>query len=161
MNQEEKLQRLLRLKRHEKPAEDYFEDFVAEFHRRQRAGGSSAVSRPGLWERIKNGVAAVLENVSRPAVGWGAVAACGVVLMVFSQRLLSPDEGAAPVAIFPNTPQAVQPSVSSPLPAAETRVVNEGAPLLPTPPPGKARTKDQIRDVKNLIGPPLPQDSGE
>ncbi|WP_411847460.1 hypothetical protein AAFN60_09165 [Roseibacillus persicicus] len=47
----EDLQRLLRLKNYEQPVDGYFEDFLDEFHRRQRA---EAVSGKGvsLWTRI-------------------------------------------------------------------------------------------------------------
>lgn len=37
MNQEEDIQKLLRLKRYELPKEDYFEDFLRDFQRNQRA----------------------------------------------------------------------------------------------------------------------------
>ncbi len=155
MNQEEKLQRLLRLKRHEKPAGDYFEDFLTEFHRRRRAEVSRV--RPGFFERMNSGVASAMEALRRPAVGWGAVTACGVALMVLSQRPLSrPVAGGTPSAeATRDVPAAVSPSRSPALPAGETRMVNDEAPL-PAPPPGKPRTKDQARDLKNLIGPALP-----
>lgn len=158
MNQEEKLQRLLRLKRHEKPAEDYFEDFLAEFHRRRRSAATD--KSPGLFGRMKTGLASAMEMLRRPAVGWGAVTACGVVLMVLSQRPLSspapaPSGGGAPAMTASSRDNPAVPS-SQALPASETRVVNDAVPFPSSPPPGKPRTKDQPRDVKNLIGPAVP-----
>lgn len=52
----EDLQRLLRLKNYEQPVDGYFEDFLDEFHRRQRAeagsgGQVSAWSRFSEWFR--------------------------------------------------------------------------------------------------------------
>jgi hypothetical protein len=52
MDEDLKLSKLLRLKRYEKPPPGYFEDFLREFQRRQRA---EALRRPAwamLWDRI-------------------------------------------------------------------------------------------------------------
>lgn len=47
----EDLQRLLRLKNYEQPAEGYFEDFLDEFHRRQRAAVVSS-NGESTWSRF-------------------------------------------------------------------------------------------------------------
>lgn len=47
----EDLQRLLRLKNYEQPVDGYFEDFLDEFHRRQRTEAASG-GKPSLWSRF-------------------------------------------------------------------------------------------------------------
>ena len=54
------LQRLLRLKRHETPPPAYFEDFMAEFHRRQR---EELLRRP-LWRLALDRLEAAMPNFS-------------------------------------------------------------------------------------------------
>jgi len=54
MSQKSDIEKLLRLKRYELPPEDYLEDFLHEFHRRQRA---AIIQRPTLeilWDRFLN-----------------------------------------------------------------------------------------------------------
>jgi len=48
--QELKLQQLLRLKRHESPGKPYFDHFLAEFHRYQRA---DLLESPSKWQEWK------------------------------------------------------------------------------------------------------------
>ena len=45
----EKLARLLALKRHERPPQPYFDNFLAEFHRRQRV---EPIRARGWWEQF-------------------------------------------------------------------------------------------------------------
>lgn len=52
MNEFENIQRLLRLKQYEKPAEDFVEDFVTQFRERQRAELLRQSARSLLWERM-------------------------------------------------------------------------------------------------------------
>jgi hypothetical protein len=52
MNEFENLQRLMRLKRHERPAEDFVEDFLSRFKERQRAELLRQSARGLLWERV-------------------------------------------------------------------------------------------------------------
>ena len=47
----EDLQRLLKLKNYEQPVDGYFEDFLDEFHRRQRESMVSQ-SSPSVWSRF-------------------------------------------------------------------------------------------------------------
>ncbi|MGJ8724221.1 MAG: hypothetical protein ACSHYB_06670 [Roseibacillus sp.] len=47
----EDLQRLLRLKNYEQPVDGYFEDFLDEFHRRQRQTVASS-STSSVWSRF-------------------------------------------------------------------------------------------------------------
>ena len=52
MESDERISKLLRLKRYEKPSPDYFEDFLAEFQLRQRA---EVIHRPFwkiAWDRL-------------------------------------------------------------------------------------------------------------
>lgn len=50
--EDEKVSKLLRLKRHESPPEGYFDDFLKEFHRRQRADLLKRSSFSLLMERV-------------------------------------------------------------------------------------------------------------
>jgi hypothetical protein len=52
MDEDVHLSKLLRLKRYEQPPPGYFEDFLREFQRRQRAEALRRPSWAVLWERI-------------------------------------------------------------------------------------------------------------
>lgn len=52
MNEFEEVQKLIRLKRFEQPPEDYFENFVGEFHNRQRAELLNRSARGLFMERV-------------------------------------------------------------------------------------------------------------
>lgn len=91
MNQD--VHKLLRLKRYEMPSQDYFERFIDDFHRRQRA---ELISRPTLsilFERIMN----VFPDFHVPRMAYAGVAAAAVLL---SALILSNHQDAAPSASF-------------------------------------------------------------
>ncbi len=48
----EQIESLLALKRHERPGEGYFEDFLVEFHRRRREEEAALTGITGLWKRF-------------------------------------------------------------------------------------------------------------
>lgn len=83
MNQD--VHKLLRLKRYEMPSSDYFERFLDEFHRRQRA---ELISRPTLsllFERVMN----AFPDFHVPRLAYAGVAAAAVLLsavILFSQQ---------------------------------------------------------------------------
>lgn len=52
MSEFEDIQRLIRLKRFETPGEDFVEDFVAQFHERQRSELLRQSARGLLWDRV-------------------------------------------------------------------------------------------------------------
>ena len=52
MDEDLKVSKLLRLKRYEQPPPGYFDDFLHEFQRRQRAEALRQPSWAALWERI-------------------------------------------------------------------------------------------------------------
>jgi hypothetical protein len=63
------IQKLIRLKRYEQPPEDYFEDFLLEFQRRQRA---EMLQRPAwqiMWERAN----LWLEGFRVPAFAYASI----------------------------------------------------------------------------------------
>ena len=83
MNQN--VHKLLRLKRYEMPSSDYFERFMDEFHRRQRA---ELISRPTLhllFERFMN----AFPEFHVPRMAYATVAAMAVALsgiILFNQQ---------------------------------------------------------------------------
>jgi len=95
--------KLLRLKRYEMPSQDYFERFIDEFHRRQRA---ELISRPTLsivFERFMNSFADFhVPRLAYAAVGAAALMLSGVIL--FKQQ-----DAAAPTGSFAlNSPAVSQ-----------------------------------------------------
>lgn len=92
--------KLLRLKRYETPSSDYFERFLDDFHRRQRA---ELISRPTLhilFERFMNAFPEF--HVPRMAYASVAVAAVALsALILFNQRA---DESASPSFALNSSP---------------------------------------------------------
>lgn len=75
MSEFEDIQRLIRLKRHETPGEDFVEDFITQFRERQRAELLRHSARGLLWERVSTYFDALF------APRWGMAAATAVVAM--------------------------------------------------------------------------------
>ncbi len=72
MSEFEDIQRLIRLKRYETPGEDFVEDFVTQFHQRQRSEMLRQSARGLLWERL----ATYFEDLVSPKWATAGGAAC-------------------------------------------------------------------------------------
>lgn len=89
MGDYEDIQRLIRLKRHEKPPEEFVDQFMHSFQQRQRAELLNRSARGLLWERM----ATYFEGMMAPKLAWGAAAAVVVGLGIFA--LNQPQGGGA------------------------------------------------------------------
>ncbi len=131
------IQKLIRLKRYEQPPEDYFDDFLLEFQRRQRA---EMLQRP-LWQIAWERANLWLEGFRVPAIAYASilVAALGVAGIIVNSQSPAPggDIAAAVTAApqiapaAPNRPVA-QVSSSAKLPPSyilEKRPVSYDAPF--------------------------------
>jgi hypothetical protein len=78
----EPMHRIIRLKRYEQPPEGYFDDFLREFHRRQRA----ELLRPSIGELIMERIHAILSEIRVPAMAYAGAAAVAVVASVLILR---------------------------------------------------------------------------
>jgi hypothetical protein len=74
----EPMHRIIRLKRYEQPPEGYFDDFLKDFHRRQR----TELLRPSIGELIMERVHAILSEIRVPAMAYAGAAAVAVVASV-------------------------------------------------------------------------------
>jgi len=95
--------KLLRLKRYEMPSPDYFERFIDEFHRRQRA---ELISRPTLsilFERVVN----AFPDFHVPRLAYAAVGVAAVMLsaVILSQQQ---DTGVPAASFALNSPAMTQ-----------------------------------------------------
>ena len=119
-----RLQRLLALKRYERPAPEYFDHFLSEFHSRVLA----EAQRAGWWERILGRVDDLLAVKSarvwryRFASATGVAVVVGLVWMGVRQTIdpadvTGPAAGANPSLVFADTtfstPSAIAASVPS------------------------------------------------
>ncbi len=85
------LQRLLRLKRHEAPPQEYFEDFLFEFHRAQRA---EMLRRP-LWRLALDRLEGALPTFTPARYAYtGSCAAAVAVAALVSGHILTSHPGA-------------------------------------------------------------------
>lgn len=73
MPEETDIQKLLRLKRYEKPPEGYFDDFLIEFQRRQRTELLRVPLHEILWDRATSW----LDSVRVPAMAYAAILILG------------------------------------------------------------------------------------
>ncbi|MES2705097.1 MAG: hypothetical protein V4726_00700 [Verrucomicrobiota bacterium] len=168
MNKDEQLRRLLRLKRHEKPEEGYFEQFLEDFHAHQLKTLATQ-SAASLWfERVQTAFSAI----RRPVVAWSAVAAyAGVMLLIHAWP--APDHAANSMIINVSPGMASSPGPSlkeTPLPQVQPpmphNTIPAGSTVLATDksssggssdtPPGRRRTTEQTQDNKDLKTPLTP-----
>jgi hypothetical protein len=131
------IQKLIRLKRYEQPPEGYFDDFLFEFQRRQRA---EMLKRP-LWQIAWERANLWLESFRVPAIAYASilVAAIGVTgVIVNSQNnavsSASLASAGASVLISPSAPvgQVAPASTSGNIPHSyvlEKRPVSYDAPF--------------------------------
>jgi hypothetical protein len=132
------IQKLIRLKRYEQPPEGYFDDFLFEFQRRQRA---EMLKRP-LWQIVWERANLWLESFRVPAIAYASilVAAVGVTgVIVNSQNGASAAAGGiasvgnpAPVIVSPAAPLGGQVAPASTSPHSyvlEKRPVSHDAPF--------------------------------
>jgi len=78
----EPMHRIIRLKRYEQPPEEYFENFLKDFHRRQRA----ELLRPSIWELLKERIQAAFSEIRVPAMAYAGAAAVAIVASVMILR---------------------------------------------------------------------------
>lgn len=107
---EEDIGRLLRLKRHEQPPPGYFEDFLHEFHRRQRVELLRQPVWRIAWQRVHDFMFQL--NVPTLASYPAAAAAVVVLAMVLSLKVSQ-------------TPAPLNVAKSGPQPAAEFAATEE------------------------------------
>jgi len=81
--------KLLRLKRYEQPPPGYYDDFMKEFHRRQRAELMRRPSWAGLWDRIIS----YAPTFHVPQYAYASIVAVAVGASVF---ILSPKQAEMP-----------------------------------------------------------------
>ena len=86
MSDFEDIQRLLRLKRYEQPPEGFVEDFVRQFHHRQRQEIMRHSARGLLWERVST----YFEGLFAPTWRWAGATA---VVLVGAFMVLKPGSG--------------------------------------------------------------------
>ncbi len=151
MNKDEQLARLLRLKRHEKPDEAYFEGFLGQFHDYQRKAIATQSAAALFWERVCTMVTAL----RRPSTAWAAAGAyAAIMLLIYAWP--APDHAVKTTLVISNQGPMVQPGPGNPappapgdapswqatVPAGQTITVSDG-PALQPPASGKRRTIDQ------------------
>lgn len=87
MEEFEKLQKLIRLKKYETPGEEFVDDFVAKFRERQRQEMLKQPAWGMFWEQVK------MYFSESPAQKW-ALAAAGVALVALAAWLAIPSSRA-------------------------------------------------------------------
>jgi len=104
MPEDTDIQKLLRLKRYEKPPEGYFDDFLIEFQRRQRTELLRVPLHEILWDRATGW----LDSVRVPAMAYAAILILGAGATGIILTGLDGPVGSGAVAV----------AVPEPLPAA-------------------------------------------
>jgi len=112
MTQEEDIQKLMRLKRHEQPPPGYFDDFLREFQCRQRA---EIIRRP-LWAVVWDRFSSIAPSFHVPQMAYASIAA--LALMASGFILVRPGSGSVPLASAAT--HALSLSPSNPVTIGET-----------------------------------------
>jgi hypothetical protein len=103
----EPMHRIIRLKRYEQPPEGYFDGFLHEFHRRQRA----ELLRPSIGELIMERIHAILSEIRVPAMAYAGAAAVAVVASVMILRQPGASESPRAYAASYSQPPVTVPSM--------------------------------------------------
>jgi hypothetical protein len=82
MSEFEDIQRLIRLKRHERPSADFVEHFVSTFQERQRSEMLRNSARGLLWERVTT----YFDGLINPKWAWAGVTAMAMFGLGFMLR---------------------------------------------------------------------------
>ncbi len=121
------LQRLLRLKRYEAPPPDYFEDFLVDFHRRQRA---ELLKRP-LWRLMLDRLEGALPSFTPSHYAYAGACATAVAATVLaSSHILA--TGPVGTAVAETSQLAMVPATTylPHAPAGLTRVATNNSPRI-------------------------------
>lgn len=79
--EDQSLRHLLQLKKLETPGPEYFDLFLDEFHRYQRA---ERLTSPSVWGRLRDGIIEILQSSYRPAYAYGSTFVAVLVLGVLA-----------------------------------------------------------------------------
>ncbi len=113
MSEFEDIQRLIRLKRYERPSDDFVEDFVCQFQHRQRQELLQHSARGLLWERVNT----YFEGLFAPKWRWaGATAVALVTVFAVFRPGTSSDRG---LASSDSVPVAQKSGLQAPISDAE------------------------------------------
>ncbi|MDD5200478.1 MAG: hypothetical protein PHC88_11835 [Terrimicrobiaceae bacterium] len=125
MNELSEIQKLIRLKRYEQPPEGYFDDFLLEFQRRQRA---EMLRRP-LWQIAWERANLWLDGFRVPAFAYATilVAAVGITTLIVNSQ--SPST-AVVASVSPSSAPAL--SGAPAVPTAPVAQVSSSANLPPS-----------------------------
>ena len=102
MSEFEDIQRLIRLKRFEKPEEGFTENFIAQFHQRQRAEMLRQSSLELFWERVTTWWDHLL--VPKWSMAAAAVTVCALSLWMFSRPAEKPGAALTVAPVVPDKP---------------------------------------------------------
>ena len=95
MHDEDDIQKLLRLKRHEQPPPGYFDSFLDELHQRQR----TEMLRQPLWRIVMDRVSAFFSEHSMPRYAYATATAAVVVTgAIVSFGILAPGDRSDSIA---------------------------------------------------------------
>ncbi|MFV0415773.1 MAG: hypothetical protein ACK5NG_05340 [Chthoniobacterales bacterium] len=130
---DQKLQQLLRLKKYEKPSDEYFDDFLLEFQRRQRA----KAMKPGWRESFMNYCSELIETVHVPSYAYGAAALMAVAAsaIILSSNEVADSSGEALTSVVQPTASVRMDLVSDPAAAISQPVTIPSQRLVGTLPP--------------------------
>jgi hypothetical protein len=127
MSEFEDIQRLIRLKKHEKPPADIADQIIAGLHERVRAEALRQSARGLFWERVKM----MFSESLMPRM---ALAAAVIAALALAVSLLMPSKGAQTTVAGAKETQQVQPVVSNSQPEAvkNTAPFSEDGPKMST-----------------------------
>lgn len=159
-----RLQRLIALKRHEHPGAEYFDGFLAEFHRRLDA---ELQPRPSVWQRLAG--AWSIEPMRGWRFGFAGALALTMAAMVLwysvrpaNQTVATASPGIEPVAPTPTlftasapAVQAVPLTIAAPLPSLARESADRLQPMMAGNPAGSATSVMPVSAVADRANDPL------